>query len=66
MTTLEIQSGERTSIYMNVEINTTQGNRGAWWHSATLPNGRQVSSNCRKHVTKKIKKYFNDDNYRNL
>lgn len=37
---------------------------GSVTHYATLPDGRLISSPIRSHVTKRIRKYFNDPSYR--
>ena len=52
-----------TTSYMGVEITKgwiSSNFVGTVRHYATLPNGNKVSSPIRKHVTKRIRKYFNE------
>ena len=52
-----------TTPYMGVEISKgwiSSNFTGTVTHYATLPNGQTVSSPVRKHVTKRIKKYFTE------
>lgn len=56
-----------TKPYMGVEITKgwiSSNFTGTVTHYATLPDGRKISSPVRSHVTKRIKKYFNDPSYR--
>lgn len=56
-----------TNPYMGIEIQKgwiSSNFIGTVTHYATLPDGRKISSPIRAHVTKRIKKYFNDPSYR--
>lgn len=62
------QHAVQTTPYMGIEVTkawTSSNFTGSVTHYATLPDGRIISSPIRSHVTKRIRKYFNDPNYRN-
>lgn len=57
------QHTEVTTPYMGVEIVKgwiSSNYIGTVRHYATLPDGRVITSPERKHVTKRIKKYFKE------
>lgn len=52
-----------TNPYMGIEIKKawiSSNFIGTVRHYATLPDGRTISSPIRQHITKRIKKYFNE------
>lgn len=52
-----------TTPYMGIEIKKawiSSNFAGTVRHYATLPDGRVITSPIRQHVTKRIKKYFNE------
>jgi hypothetical protein len=54
-----------TTSYMGIEITKTWFSSnfiGTVRHHAYLPDGRYISSPIRAHVTKRIKKYFKNNN----
>lgn len=67
MTTLTINAQHTTeSTYRGIVIVKSWFSSnfiGTVSHSAVLPNGKIISSNQRSHVTKRIRKYFNDPVY---
>ena len=57
------QHTEITAPYMGIEITKgwiSSNYAGTVRHYATLPNGQIVTSPVRKHLTKRIKKYFTE------